>query len=255
MKLEFAIMPTPFTHLEIAQRLIDDEALPQSIRDYIRSELGAFLLGNISADARVDSGSPRETTHFYSYNEKITRAPWRRMVEENKSLLSPHSPEHRVFVAGYIAHLSVDEYWTRNMVGPHFFAREWADRVERFYMLHIILSYMDERDLNKLDTWQPDVLCEAQPTHWLPFISDENLSNWRDLVQRQIIPSGVSQTLEIFGHRLGKPAQELRDFLDSEEKMQIGLWNNIAQSLLSQIEADLYQYAREQMLIYLQETE
>ena len=248
-------MPTPFTHLEIAQRLIDDEAITQANRDLIRSELGAFLLGNISADARVDAGAPRETTHFYAYGEEITRAPWRRMVEENETLLAPHSTAQRVFVAGYVAHLSVDEYWTRNMVGPHFVAREWADRMERFYMLHIILSHMDERDLQKLDTWQPDTLRSALPVDWLPFISDKNLSSWRDLIQEQIKPDGNSKTLEIFGQRLGKAPEDLRSFLDSPEKMQAGLWDHIEQALLAEIETGFYQYAREQMLIYLGETD
>lgn len=244
-------MPTPFTHLEIAQRLIDDSSLTQSYRNAIREELSAFLLGSIAADARVGAGTPREVTHFYAYGETITVPLWRRMTTQNPSLLNPHSPAQKVFLAGYVAHLSVDEHWAKYMVAPHFVAREWAEQMQRFFMLHIILTYMDERDLLKLDTWQAETLCDASPDQWLPFMTDENLVKWRDLIHEQITPDGESQTLQIFGQRLGRPAQDLRDFLDSDAQMQAGLWDHITKDILNETENGMYVYAREQMALYL----
>lgn len=247
-------MPTPFTHLEIAQRLLVDEALSPSHRELLRDELSAFLLGSVAADARVGAGASREVTHFYAYGEEITVAPWRIMMTQNPTLLNPHHTEQRVFVAAYVAHLAVDEYWSKHMVAPNFVGREWADRLQRFFMLHIILTYMDERDLIKLESWQGETLCQAQPDSWLPFISDDYLLHWRDLIYKQILPAGESQTLKIFGDRLGLPPEHLREVLDSPEQMQSGLWEHVPQTILAETESAMYVYAREQMQIYLEES-
>lgn len=244
-------MPTPFTHLEIAQRLIIDSTLTDTYRNLLREELSAFLLGSIAADARVGAGTPREASHFYAYGENITVPLWRRMVTQYPSLLNPHSVAHKAFLAGYVAHLSVDEHWAKYMVAPHFVAREWAPQMQRFFMLHIILTHMDERDLSKLDAWHAEVLCDASPDNWLPFMEDENLVMWRDLIHEQITPDGESQTLQIFGQRLGRPTQDLRDLLDSDAKMQSRLWDHISKDILTEIENGMYAYAREQMTLYL----
>lgn len=247
-------MPTPFTHLEIAQRLLTDDALPPHTRDLLQAERPAFMLGSIAADARVGSGAPREHTHFYQYGFEIVTPPWRVMIERNRSLLRPQDAAHRAFVAGYVGHLAVDETWSKEMTGPHFVGREWGDRAFRFYMLHIILIYMDERDLAQLAPWQPASLQAAQPGAWLPFMSDEDLRRWQTLIYDQIKPDGTSQTLAIFGGRISKSPEELRAFLDSPEQMHTGLWENIAPSLLAEVETAMYRYAREQILHYLDES-
>ncbi len=245
-------MPTPFTHLEIAQRLLVDEAIPAVYRDCLRAECGAFLLGNIAADARVGNGAPRGVTHFYDYGRPIVDHPWRVMTQRNPGLMQPHDAAHRAFVAGYVAHLSIDEAWSRNMVGPHFYGRDWADNAFRYYMLHIILIHMDERDLLRLDDWHAPNLAQAAPRDWLPFISDDDLKAWQRLIHDQIKPGGSSRTLDIFGGRIGKTARELRAFLDSPQQMQAGLWQHIAPELLAQTEVTMYQHARQQLVVYLE---
>jgi hypothetical protein len=247
-------MPTPFTHLEIAQRLLQDD-LPPDVCTLLNSECSAFLLGSIAADARVESGVSRETTHFYAYDQPIVEHPWRVMMHTYPQLEDAHSPAQRAFLAGYIAHLSVDEYWTVNLVRPYFVKRDWGEFRPpfRFLMLHIILSYMDERDLVLLQSWQYETLCEAQPDEWLPFMNDATLMGWRNYIGDQIKPDGISQTLPLFGLRLGKPAEELRAILDSPEEMQRGLWTNVPQDDLARVEGEMYAFAREQMAIYLDE--
>jgi len=262
-KLEFCpvahynqpIMPTPFTHLEIAQRLLDDNAIPQPIREALRSEAGAWLLGNVAADARVGSGVPREKTHFYAYQEGITEHPWRIMVDENPALLRPNDAAHQAFVAGYVAHLSVDEIWSLQMVGPHFAGRDWADRAERFYMLHIILIYMDERDLPKIADWQAEALCRAEPDDWLDFMSDNDLRHWQTLIYDQIKPGGRSATLDIFGGRINVEPAEMRKLVDSEAEMQQRLWDHVPKPLMHEVEAACYAHAREQVLRYMRESQ
>ncbi|GAB4522789.1 MAG: hypothetical protein OHK0046_35830 [Anaerolineae bacterium] len=247
-------MPTPFTHLEVAQRLLTDDLIPQATRDLLKAERGAFLLGSIAADARVGSGAPRSTTHFYDYRDGISEHPWRVMVKENSDLLTPKDAAHRAFIAGYVAHLAIDENWSLRMVGPHFAAREWADNAFRFYMLHIILIYMDVRDLAALESWQAEALASAAPQAWLRFMTDDDLYVWQRLIYDQIKPGGISETLTIFGGRIGKAPEEIQAFLDDAVKMESGLWQHIPQTLLHEVETLGYAFAREQLMIYMAES-
>jgi hypothetical protein len=248
-------MPTPFTHLEVAQRLLCDEAFPIEMRDVLNAERGAFLLGSIAADARVDSGMRRESTHFYAYDRPINQHPWRVMVEQYPLLLTPGSPAQRAFLAGYVAHLAIDESWGKEVLHPRFVQHDWGvPREQRFLMLHIILIYMDERDLAHLDGWQADSLPRAQPDHWLPFMSDPVLSSWRDSISAQIAPDGRSLTLELLGARIHKTPQELRAILDSPEIMQANLWDHVPLDFLHKAELNMYAFARRQLSEYWAES-
>jgi hypothetical protein len=248
-------MPTPFSHLAVAQRLLRDNAVPQAHRDLLQQEVGAFLLGNVAADARVGAGVPRENTHFYVYAQDMIDSPWRVMLKRHPDLWKPTTHAHRAFVAGYVAHLAMDEVWSREMVGPHFVEREWGSRGKRFLMLHIILIYMDERDLPLLEHWQSEQLETVKPAHWLGFISDADLRAWQFLIYEQIKPGGESLTLQIFGDRIPKEPPELRAILDSESQMQSGLWDHISKSILAQVEAKMYDYARDSLCEYLTSTD
>lgn len=244
-------MPTPFTHLAIAQRLLKD--VP--IADALKAERGAFLLGNVAADARVGSGTARANTHFYQYGKPMADHPWRLMVKEYPELMTPRSAAHRAFVAGYVAHLSVDEHWTLNMAEPHFGKREWADLDERFYMLHILLVKMDMRDLESLESWQSGALAQANPDHWLGFMPDKDLCFWRDLIYEQIKPDGESQTLDIFSQRISRTPEEIITLMNDPAEVQARLWTHIPEELVQTVEADMYQHAKEQMMIYWDETQ
>ncbi len=248
-------MPTPFTHLEIAQRLLRDEALPEAIRACLISQRSAFLLGSIVADARVNSGLSRDATHFYRYDAPISEHPWRVMMRRFPTLQTPLDAAHRAFIAGYVAHLSVDETWALQMFRPHFFDGEWSNRYQRFLMLHIILIYMDERDYDLLEAWQYPALCAATPTEWLPFMDDATLVDWRNFIGLQIAPDGESQTLHVLGTRVAKTPQELRSILDSPQKMQHDLWRHVSPDLLARVEHNMYIHAREQLRIFYEETD
>ncbi|MCU0495850.1 MAG: hypothetical protein MUF87_00710 [Anaerolineae bacterium] len=243
-------MPTPFSHLAAAQQLLCDPQIDAPFRALLTAHQGAFLLGNIAADARVGAGVPREKTHFYSYERGITESPWRLMLQENP-MLWESSPAQRAFVGGYVAHLAMDEVWSLQMVGPHFVRREWGDRQLRYLMLHIILIYMDERDLKLLESWQPDQLIQAQPQRWLAFIPDEDLRIWQQLIYDQIKVDGQSRTLEIFGERITKTPAELRAILDSAHEMQTCLWDHVSLKLLGEVESAMYAFARSSLVEYL----
>lgn len=248
------VMPTPFSHLHVAQRLLTDPALPDSLRRLLAEHRGAFLLGSVAADARVGAGTPREHTHFYIYGQDIVDHPWRVMLREYPGLLRPHDSAHRAFVAGYVAHLAMDEFWSLNMVVPHFVRRDWGTRALRFLMLHIILIYMDERDLGLLESWQPEALRTAQVNGWLPFMTDVDLAFWQTLIYDQIRPGGQSETLEIFGARISHTPAELRAILDSEARMQADLWDHIPLAVLNEVERGMYAFLREQTIRYFDES-
>jgi hypothetical protein len=243
-------MPTPFTHLETAQRLLVDPAVPADLRAALGAERGAFLLGNIAADARTGGGIKREDTHFYHYEHPLLDHPWRVMLQQHPALVPPHSVAHRAFLAGYVAHLSIDEWWSLYMLGPHFALRDWAPRSTRFFYLHILLIVMDERDLLRLEGWQHPALLTAQPHQWTPFLSDVILTDWRDFIGEQIRPGGESQTLAVFGGRINRTPAELRAILDSASILDAEMWAHIPPALLEEIETGMYAHARTQMIRY-----
>jgi hypothetical protein len=246
-------MPTPFTHLAVAQRLLVDTEIPQSLRDLLNRHRGAFLLGNVAADARVETGLTRDETHFYSYDHNIIERPWQVMMRVYPQLREPCDDAQRVFLAGYAAHLSIDEGWTQDMLVPYFAMSHWGDRDLRFLMLHILLIHMDERDYALLENWQQTALLQAKPNRWLPFLTDDMLVSWRDLIARQITGAGTSKTLEIMGERVGKTPAQLRAILDSPQQIKKDLWAHIPQKALAEVEAKMYVHARTQMILYLQE--
>ena len=247
-------MPTPFTHLHYAQRLLSDPAVPDEQRALLNAERGAYLLGSVSADAQALAGLKRDDTHFYSFEVPMEDHPWRVMMKRYPELLDVRDPAQRVFLAGYVMHLSMDEIWSLQMTGPEFAEREWASRIQRFLMLHILLISLDERDFKLLDPRLNESLCDAHPRNWLPFLSDHVLNEWGNLIYQQIIPGGVSETLAVYGARLQKTPEELRAILDSPQQMHDDLWANVTPELTAQVEAAMTEHSRAQMITYLNET-
>ena len=248
-------MPTPFTHLKLAQCLLVDAALPGAMRAALTSQRPAFQLGCIIADARVTGGLGREVTHFYQLGEPISECPWRVMFADYPSLLPALDAAHLAFLAGYVAHLALDEYWAMNMVRPHIWERQWdiQDLREKLFALHLILTVMDERDQSQLAAWQADSLAQCQPREWLPFMADETLRDWRDFVAAQLAPGGESQTLAIFSQRLRCDAGEVRRILDEPALLRANLWRHIEPALLADVENRAYAYTREQLGLFLRE--
>ena len=248
-------MPTPFTHLRIAQNLLADERLPPLYRDFLARQRSAFQLGGIVADARVASGVGREVTHFYAYGRPIDERPWRRMLRQHPSLRAAHDEAHLAFLAGYVAHLATDEAWALKMVRPQFWERDWpgVDRRDKFLALHLILTVMDERDEIALASWQAASLSRCEPAGWLPFMADEVLRGWRDLVARQLQPGGASETLAIFGRRLRRDPAEIRALLDDPARMDFYLWRQVPRERLAAVERQAYAFTRDQLAVYLAE--
>lgn len=244
-------MPTPFSHLQIANRLLADSSLSEQARLLMVSERPAFLLGSVVADAKIpDAG--RDATHFYHYTRPMPDNPWREMFRQHPNLQEADSPAHQAFLMAYVAHLASDEYWSRHMLYPYIANGDWGgDMSERFVGLHLMLVHMDERDVDLLPMDNTTLLRRSEPHDWLPFLPDTIIRDWRDYMVEQL--EGESLTLEILAGRIRKDPVEFRSILDDSKTMHKRLWQNIEPPLLRHIEAEMYKFSREQMEIYLRE--
>lgn len=243
-------MPTPFSHLWIAHRLLNDLALPEAARVLLHDARPAFLLGSVIADARPGPSADRETTHFYRYDTPMTDHPWRVMITRYPTLMQPEDRTHYSFVASYVAHLATDEFWSKQVLQPHFYYGEWGEsRRWRFFVLHLLLIAMDERDAARIPESYPPTMRRAQPDDWLPFMSDGVICDWRDFIADQL--EGESQTVPIIAERIATEAAELRRILDTPQQMQDMLWQHITPTLLDDLEAQMYDFTRAQLLTYL----
>jgi hypothetical protein len=68
-------------------------------------------------------------------------------------------------------------------------------------------------------------------------------------------PDGQSETLQIFGPRIGVEPAAMYAFLQDGQKMEARLWQNIPLSLLARVEEQLREEAARQLLAYWQECE
>jgi hypothetical protein len=239
-------MPTPFTHLAGAQHLLASDSLSENASRLMHAERPAFLAGAIAADAQTICGLTREQTHFYAYDRPMADHPYRVMLHQYPSLERPVSASQRAFLAGYAAHLAMDEVWTLQMTGPHFATSTWGTRTERFLALHLMLIAQDMRSEQVIDVATADALRQAQPQGWLPFMSDDLLLEWCRVIGRQLPPHGHSETLDVIAPRVGKPVHELRALLADSEFVQAALWQHVPAEAVSAAEqAMLLEAARQ----------
>ncbi|MFQ3674001.1 MAG: hypothetical protein SNJ83_10440, partial [Aggregatilineales bacterium] len=62
--------------------------------------------------------------------------------------------------------------------------------------------------------------------------------------------TGQSETLRIFGERIGRSPSELRQTLDSPEQMQRLLYQHLTPSFLADFEQHMYDFACEQLAVF-----
>jgi hypothetical protein len=247
-------------HMALVNRLIDDASLPAASRTLLRSAWGAFLLGSIAPDARVSSGISRVDTHFFEYTPTIDPPPASAMLNRHPSLRrSALNDENEVakavFVAGYAGHLAMDEIWCVDMLFPHFIHwNGWDSQASAMLTLHVLLSHLDERDLQLLPAGEHTHLLLAEPCRWLPFMPDEALRGWRDIVATQFPPAGASRTLEILGKRIGLSVENMTELLTSPARMDEIVWSNISADRLAVAEEAMYVAVRRTVIDYLEDS-
>lgn len=232
-------MPTPFTHLAAASRLLHKPDLLSDTRARLRNELPAFLLGNIAADAtRLHAPGSREDTHFYRYDEEMSEYPWRAMLRRYPQLLQPVDEAHCIFLAGYLAHLAMDEIWTQQIMWP--LMRGVSDSGERrrlALVITLLMTRCDERDYQAIDEDLGTALARAQPASWLPFLNDADLRTMRDMILRQL--RGRSETLDILSRRWGLTARDFRSTLDEPALFEREVLAFIPEPRLARVERNM----------------
>ena len=237
-------MPTPFTHLTKAQQLINDPILSSDHRRFLAEYWGAFLLGNIIPDAHKEvDGLKRQDTHFFAYVPKIDPPAEQAMLAAYPDLSVGQLGDtaHAAFIAGYLAHLAVDEIWCEDIIFPYFHEVEWADTETRHFMFIVLLTLMDGRDY---DCLPPDIYHDiesVEPYRWLPFLPDSAIIAWRDRIAVQLQPDGVRETLHILGGIVKPGYAGLVEILNSPQRLQTELWDRLPLEKAAEVEEKAYQ--------------
>ncbi len=236
-------------HIALADRLMADSELSAAARSTLEQRWGAFLLGSVAPDARVSSGVARSSTHFFEYTQPLEAPPACKFLQTFPMLRCSAlaDPDQRAFIAGYTAHLAMDAVWFIQML-PHF-SRDWAPPAQRNLLLHMLLVHLDAQERACLAERDYAALKSVVPKGWLPFISDADLSAWRDLIADQLAPNAPSRTLEILGSRIRMSAAQMQAFLADEAQMR-PLWQNIQPSLIAAVNLAMYQGVRQTVNAY-----
>ena len=227
-------MPTPVTHLALAERMLREGTLPVAARRFLSQQRGPFLLGHTAPDVQTISGQSREETHFYT----LPPAPdepgeehgpaHEKLLGAHPALADPASlpPERAAFVAGYIAHILVDDLWLYDIFLPYF-RQGHAPWRERSFRHNVLRTWLDRGDHARLNGTVASSLRQAAPRGWLSFIQDEALQARRDWLVDQLGPGKQLQTAEVFAERMGRSALEIETVLRSPSQMEEHVFGHI----------------------------
>ncbi len=244
-------MPTPFTHLVAAERLLNDPALDAAHHELLSANRGAFLLGNVAPDAHV-FGQLRVSSHFYDCTLEAMPGACQVMLTEFPELREVQNPAQLAFIAGYMAHLAVDVVFCEQLIRPHLIAyRHTPEHPQARRRWNYMLTWLDTRDYSRLSHGVGTLLYATTPDHWLPFMPDKALAGWRDLIAAQCPPDGCNRSFEILGARINLSPAELEAVVRSPERMQQDVWPFITPGELQATEATMYNQMRADVVHYL----
>ncbi len=248
-------MPTPVQHLVLAQRLLEDDVLPEAIRQRLIAQRSAFLYGNTAPDVQTVSGQLREATHFFVIPWTKAPRPHKAMFELYPYLGFPRKrpADHAAFIAGYICHLWLDVLWVRDIYldnfGPH---AHWGANLRERHVYHNILrTWCDLNDQPQLNGTIGSALSSVSPIDWLPFTADRYLIQWRDNLAEQLRPDGTIRTVEVFAARGGVPPEKFHQVLESPEEMEQLIFAHASRAKIEKFYRDGYEQMAELIVEYL----
>jgi hypothetical protein len=228
-------MPTPVMHLTLAEEILRGRDLKPAARRLLVRQRGPFLLGNTAPDVQTVSGQARDETHFYSIPRTTDRPAYETLFAAHPELARARRlpPARAAFVAGYIAHLVLDELWLDDIFLRYFGGQQdWGTWPERAFLHNVLRTWMDRRDLQRLNGTVAMALRTAQPRGWLPFVEDDHLKAWRDWLVEQLGPGRSVQTAEIFARRMGVPVAEVEAVLRSPQQMEARVFGRTSPAVL-----------------------
>jgi len=226
-------MPTPVTHLALAEEILRKNDLSSFTRRLLNQQRGSFLLGCTAPDVQTVSQQPRDETHFYTLPRTSDRPAYETLFAAHPALARPgsFSPERVAFIAGYIAHLLLDELWLDDVFLRYFWDARAARR-ERVFLHNVLRTWMDRQDRERLDDSVAVALQSPRPQGWLPFVGDEHLLAWRDWLIEQLGSGRGMQTAEVFAKRMGVPQAEMEELLKSPQRMEERVFCRIPRAAL-----------------------
>jgi len=225
-------------HLRIAEQLRSQAAPDSAARELLEIAWPAFLLGSVAPDCQSVADLSRETTHFYRGNPGPEADAYALILERYPELrMQTGLPvDHAAFVVAYCIHLLYDVDWFRQILIPHFAAQDyWPSHQERFLAHNSLLIYLDQLALQALAPDTELSLRAAEPDHWLPFVPDDVLTRWRDVVASQLAPGADIQTVAVYARRLKlSPAAYAANLADPEWMASI-IFDRVPLATVSQI--------------------
>jgi hypothetical protein len=226
-------MPTPIMHLALAEEILDRADLPADVHCLLTEQRGPFLLGNTAPDVQTVSEQDRFATHFYTIPRTTDRPAHETLFAAHPVLADVPSlpPAQVAFVAGYIAHLVLDELWLVDIFQRHFL-RDWGPLRERLFLHNVLRTWMDIQDQRRLNGTVFAALQSAEPHRWLPFVQDRHLRAWRDWLVAQLRPGRSVQTAEVFAQRMGVSAAQVEAVLASPQQMEARIFSHVPQAML-----------------------
>jgi hypothetical protein len=223
-------MPTPFMHLQIAERILSDASLSDRTRRTLQAHYPAFYLGSVAPDYQTICNVPRETTHFYNLPPDDGDRAYPKLLSSFPELAQQirRSREQAVFIAAYCAHLMLDLRWYHEILTPYFVEPlEWESHHQRFVVHNTLLTYLDKQAVKALPDSAAGILTVAKPKGWLPFARDEELIEWRDLLVAQLRPGALLRTVEIYAKRLFLTPEEFASNLEEPAWMEAYLFSRV----------------------------
>lgn len=230
-----ARVPSPFTHLTLAQQVLVSPDLPEPTRALLNESLGAFLFGNTAPDFVSHTNRPRASSHFFDVPMRDRRPAHLRLLEHHPSLSRHRVADPRAvsFLAGYFCHLWVDQLWISNIFEPFFgvSVRRGSFRA-RLRDHNLLRAHIDLQDESRLTSATRQSLAKHQAQAWLPFATLQELSSWLDHLVSQVGPDGKSRTIEVFSRKSGVSAKRFRERLSSPEFMDQAIFRHLPAGIL-----------------------
>ena len=224
-------------HLALAEDILRGDDLPPATRRLLIQQHGPFLLGHTAPDVQNVSGQTREETHFYPiprhHRRERSRPAYETLFAAHAELgrVHPLRPPQAAFVAGYIAHLLLDELWLDAIFLPYF-RQDGGGRREQAFLHNVLRTWMDRQDSRRIEGTLTTALRQAKPRQWLPFVADEDLRAWRDWLVEQLGPGQRLQTAEVFAQRMGVLPREMEAVAQSPQQMEARIFSHIPRAVL-----------------------
>jgi hypothetical protein len=247
-------VPTPFQHLNYAERVYRHPGIPLPVRRLLGGAWGAYLLGSTAGDVQVITSQARVETHFYRLADIGIRSAVDTLLSAHPDLADPAglSPAHAAFLTGYLVHLVWDEVWARDIFIPLYQnASHWNER--RAYFLHhnALRLFLDREAYAALQGsgCLSAALRGVLPCRWLPFATDRALIAWRDWLVEQLTDPATVQTSAVFAQRMQMPVEELEEVV---RELRSGAYDRVPEwaSAVERFEARALQESVETVLSY-----